>query len=63
MKPDARSEGEGMTVLTFALEHAVANGCQTVELGTPYDGDRQIQFYRRAGFTEVGARLRWRAGQ
>ncbi len=63
VQPDARSAGEGMTVLTFALEHAVANGCQTVELGTPYDGDRQIQFYRRAGFTEVGARLRWRAGQ
>ena len=37
-------------------------GAQTVELGTPYHGERQIQFYRRAGFTEVGARLRWRAG-
>ena len=63
VQPDARSEGEGMAVLTFALEHAVAKGCQTVELGTPYHGERQIQFYRRAGFTEVGARLCWRAGQ
>ena len=57
-----RSTGVGMEVLKFALDHAVANGCQTVELGTPYHGERQIQFYRRAGFTEVGARLRWRAG-
>ena len=60
--PERRSTGVGMEVLRLALEHAVANGCQTVELGTPYHGDRQIQFYRRAGFTEVGARLRWRAG-
>ena len=62
VEPESRSTGVGMDVLKFALEHAVANGCQTVELGTPYHGDRQIQFYRRAGFTEVGARLRWRSG-
>ena len=62
VEPEARSTGVGMDVLRFALDHAVANGCQTVELGTPYHGERQIQFYRRAGFTEVGARLRWRAG-
>ena len=61
VEPDARSSGAGMDVLNFALRHAEANGCDTVELGTPYHGDRQIQFYRRAGFTEVGARLRWRA--
>lgn len=60
VEPDFRSTGVGRDVLSFALEHATANGCQTVELGTPYDGERQIQFYRRAGFTEVGARLRWR---
>ena len=59
--PESRSTGVGMEVLRFALDHAVANGCRTVELGAPYHGDRQIQFYRRAGFTEVGARLRWRA--
>lgn len=63
VEPDARSTGVGMGVLNFALEYAVAGGCDTVELGTPYHGERQIQFYRRAGFTEVGARLRWRAGQ
>lgn len=56
-----RSTGVGMEVLNVALKHAVARGCQTVELGAPYHGDRQIQFYKRAGFTEVGARLRWRA--
>ena len=63
VEPEYRSTGVGMAVLRFALDHAAASGCQTVELGTPYDGDRQIQFYRRAGFTEVGARLRWRIGQ
>ena len=61
VEPEWRSTGVGMEVLRFALNHAVANGCQTVELGTPFHGDRQIQFYRRAGFAEVGARLRWRA--
>ena len=60
VEPDFRSAGAGRDVLRFALEHAAANGCDTVELGTPYHGERQIQFYRRAGFTEVGARLRWR---
>lgn len=58
--PSARSSGVGMEVLRFALDHAIARGCAMVELGTPYHGERQIQFYQRAGFTEVGARLRWR---
>ena len=58
--PGLRSTGVGMEVLRFALDHAVASGCAMVELGTPYHGERQIQFYQRAGFAEVGARLRWR---
>ncbi len=58
--PEVRSAGVGMDVLRFALEHAVSRDCAMVELGTPYHGERQIQFYLRAGFTEVGARLRWR---
>ena len=58
--PSVRSSGVGMEVLRFALDHAIARGCAMVELGTPYHGERQIQFYQRAGFTEVGARLRWR---
>ena len=59
--PAARSAGIGMQVLQFALTHAAAHDCNTVELGTPYHGQRQIAFYHRAGFTEIGARLRWRA--
>ena len=57
--PDARRSGAGMAVLRFALEHAAANGCGIVELGAPANGQRQIAFYRRAGFTEVGARLQY----
>ena len=60
VEPEARSSGVGRIVLQFALEHAVARGCSVVELGTPYHGERQIQFYERSGFTNVGARLRWR---
>ena len=60
VEPEARSGGTGGAVLRFALQHAAASGCSLVELGTPFDGSRQIEFYRRAGFTEVGARLRWR---
>ncbi len=58
--PSVRSTGIGMEVLRFALDHAISRGCAMVELGTPFHGERQIQFYQRAGFTEVGARLRWR---
>ena len=59
VEPDSRSSGMGRAVIDFALEHAVASGCQVVELGTPRSGDRQIEFYERAGFVNVGARLRW----
>ena len=60
VEPEIRSTGAGADVLRFALDHAVAAGCSMVELGTPFHGDRQIQFYERSGFTNVGARLRWR---
>ena len=59
VEPDLRSSGVGRAVIDFALEHAVARGCQVVELGTPRNGQRQIEFYERAGFANVGARLRW----
>ncbi len=59
VEPESRSSGVGRAVIDFALVHAVANGCQVVELGTPRVGDRQIEFYERAGFVNVGARLRW----
>ena len=58
--PESRSSGVGMEVLCFALERAVSAGCSMVELGTPFHGERQIRFYERAGFANVGARLRWR---
>ena len=59
VEPEYRSSGAGRAVIDFALAHAVASGCQVVELGTPRDSDRQIEFYERAGFVNVGARLRW----
>ena len=59
VEPDWRSSGVGRAVIDFALEYAVASGCQVVELGTPRIGERQIEFYERAGFVNVGARLRW----
>ena len=59
MEPESRNSGVGRAVIDFALEHAVASVCQVVELGTPRNGQRQIEFYERAGFVNVGARLRW----
>ena len=61
VEPDSRSSGVGQAVIEFALEHAAANGCEVVELGTPRRGDRQIEFYQRVGFENVGARMRWRS--
>ena len=61
VEPEARSSGVGMAILRYALEHAVLSACSLVELGTPNAGDRHIRFYKRAGFVEIGARLRWRA--
>ena len=60
VEPDWRSSGVGRAVIDFALQHAVANGCQVAELGTPRTGDRQIKFYESAGFENIGARMRWR---
>ena len=61
VEPEARSTGVGRAVIEFALKHAADSGCQVVELGTPREGQRQIEFYERAGFENIGARLRWRA--
>ena len=60
VEPEARSSGVGCAVIDFALEYAEDRGCQVVELGTPRQGQRQIEFYERAGFENVGARMRWR---
>lgn len=56
--PSLRSAGVGRDVLAAALERARALGCPFVELGTPQQGARQIEFYRRSGFASVGERLR-----
>ena len=60
VEPESRSSGVGAAVIEFALQHAVTNSCEVVELGTPRDGQRQIEFYQRAGFDNIGARMRWR---
>ena len=60
VEPESRSTGVGKAVIDFALQHAVASGCQVVELGTPREGQRAIQFYERSGFENIGARMRWR---
>ena len=61
VEPESRSSGVGKAVIDLALQHAVDNGCQVVELGTPRDGQQPIQFYERAGFENIGARMRWRS--
>ena len=58
VEPALRSSGLGRRVLDHATALAREHGCPFVELGTPYDGRRQIEFYRRAGFVSVGERLR-----
>jgi GNAT superfamily N-acetyltransferase len=60
VEPAVRSTGMGTAVLRFALNQAMAAGCHRVELGTPAQGERQIQFYQRSGFTPIGARLCWK---
>lgn len=59
VEPESRGSGVGRAVIDFALEHATACGCRVVELGAPRSGQRQIEFYQRAGFENIGARLRW----
>ena len=61
VEPEWRSSGVGKAVIEFATRHAVACGCEVVELGTPRGGERQIAFYEREGFANVGARMRWTA--
>ena len=60
VEPESRSCGVGQAVIEFALEHAVASGCEVVELGTPRQGERAMQFYEGCGFENIGARMRWR---
>ncbi len=63
VESESRGSGVGQAVIEFALEHAADNGCEVVELGTPRRGSRQIEFYERSGFENVGARMRWRTSE
>lgn len=56
--PELRSTGVGRETLELALRTARQRGCAFVELGTPFQGGRQIAFYARSGFVNIGARLR-----
>jgi GNAT superfamily N-acetyltransferase len=58
VEPELRGSGIGRDVLALALTRARELGCPFVELGTPFQGERQIAFYRRSGFVNIGARLR-----
>ncbi len=56
--PELRSTGVGRETLALALATARERRCAFVELGTPFQGERQIAFYARSGFVNIGARLR-----
>ena len=58
VEPALRSSGIGKQVLEHAAALVRARGAPFLELGTPYDGKRQVEFYRRYGFVSVGERLR-----
>ena len=58
VEPALRSSGIGRQVLDEATAIARAGGAPFIEFGTPFDGKRQIEFYRRSGFVSVGERLR-----
>ncbi len=58
VEPALRSSGIGKRVLEKVAAIVRERGALFIELGTPYDGKRQIGFYRRSGFVSVGERLR-----
>ncbi|MBM3935147.1 MAG: GNAT family N-acetyltransferase [SAR202 cluster bacterium] len=58
--PEHRSRSVGAQLVEHALAVARAHGCRVVELGTPPNGLRQEEFYRREGFEQVGMRFRMR---
>lgn len=58
VEPELRSSGIGKRVLEKAIARVREHGCPYVELGTPYEGKRRIQFYLRSGFVSIGERLR-----
>jgi ribosomal protein S18 acetylase RimI-like enzyme len=57
VEPQLRSSGIGRQVLEQPSRSPAAR-LPFIELETPYDGTRQIQFYLRSGFVSIGERLR-----
>ncbi len=57
--PELRGQKIGAELLLATLQHARSLGCSMVEVGTPPEGTRQGQFYRRVGFKRFGDRFRW----
>ena len=58
--PEFRSRSLGAQLIERAAAEAQGHGCKVIELGTPPDGQRQEQFYRKVNFNPVGLRFRRR---
>ena len=58
VRPEFRGENLGTKIIETAAAVAKSAGCSIVELGTPPDDERAEKFYRRVGFSQVGARMR-----
>lgn len=58
VSPEFRDQSIGAEVMNCAALEAQARGCSMIELGTPPNGHRQENFYRKLGFSAVGLRLR-----
>jgi ribosomal protein S18 acetylase RimI-like enzyme len=59
--PDARRSGIGQRLLDAALLWAREAGANEMLLSVATGADSALEFYRRAGFCEVGAQTRLRA--
>ncbi|MEX3316464.1 N-acetyltransferase family protein [Sulfitobacter sp. PS-8MA] len=57
----ARGKGLGRALVQAALDHARAQGCAYVTVGTDPRNQRVQGFYRRAGFDQIAADPRFRA--
>lgn len=59
VEPGYRDAEIGSSLLLQSLKESISRGSRFVEVGTPLEGSRQLNFYRRFGFVSVGQRLRW----
>ncbi|MEO8334889.1 MAG: GNAT family N-acetyltransferase [bacterium] len=62
VQPEARRHGVGQRLLDTAIAWAREEGAGSMELGVTIAPGSALEFYRRAGFTEVGERTPLRAG-